>query len=336
MSAAALLSELRRRDIQLRAEGSELRCSAPSGALTPELREQLRAYKADLLALIACAQTIAGQPRAIVPLQRHGSGAPVFAVAGHNGEVFCYRALAQCLGEQHPFYGLQPPGLDGESVPLTRVEDLAAYFAGQIRAFRPEARRVVIAGFCAGGAVALELAQQLLASGVQVPLLALFGSPHPSYFSRRRQLWRRLADQAGRIPKHARGLLARSWTEWGAYAAGELRERAERIAGERAAAADPVLMLRAKVERATLRAVRGYRPQPYAGRLALFLPGAQWPPFADALRRWGALAANAERYQGPQGSTGSDMLRSPHAAAFAGLFRSCYGRVVGGGSNEPG
>lgn len=335
MSAAALLSELRRRDIQLRAEGSELRCSAPTGALTPELREQLRAYKADLLALIASAQALAGQPRAIVPLQRHGSRTPVFAVAGHNGDVFCYRGLAQCLGEGHPFYGLQPPGLDGESAPLTRVEDLAAYFAAQIRAFQPEALCVVIAGFCAGGAVALELAQQLLASGVEVQLLALFGSPHPTYFSRRRQLWRQLAEQAERIPKHMRALRSRSWAGWRAYAAAELRERAERIAGERAAATDPVLMLRANVERATLRAVRRYRPRPYAGRLALFVPGRRWP-FAQALRRWGALAANVERYQGPVDSTGADMLRAPHAAAFAGLFRSCYGRVVVGGSKEPG
>ena len=41
MSAAALLSELRRRDIQLRVVGSELCCSAPAGALTPELRAEL-------------------------------------------------------------------------------------------------------------------------------------------------------------------------------------------------------------------------------------------------------------------------------------------------------
>ena len=42
MSAAALLSELRRREIQVQVVGSELRCSAPTGALTPELRAELQ------------------------------------------------------------------------------------------------------------------------------------------------------------------------------------------------------------------------------------------------------------------------------------------------------
>lgn len=41
------------------------------------------------------------------------------------GDVFAYRALAPRLGEDQPFYGLQPPGYDDGTVPMTRVEDLA-------------------------------------------------------------------------------------------------------------------------------------------------------------------------------------------------------------------
>ena len=223
MSAGALLTELRRRDIQLRAEGSELRCSAPAGALTPELRQLLREHKSDLLALLSSAQAVAHQQRAIVPLQpmirTEGTRTPIFAVPGHNGDVFCYRALARALGEDQPFYGLQPPGLDGESEPLTRIEDLAAYFAAQIRAFLPQGRCVVIAGFCAGGTVAFELAQQLVASGTEVRFLALFGSPHPAYFSRHRQLGQFLVDQAERLVKHASALLGRPLGEWRRYIA---------------------------------------------------------------------------------------------------------------------
>jgi thioesterase domain-containing protein len=325
VSAAALLSELRRRDIHLSAEGSELRCSAPAGALTAELREQLRQHKSDLLVLLASAQAVAAQARAIVPLQRNGTRTPVFGVPGHNGDVFCYRDLAQSLGGDQPFFGLQPPGLDGQGEPLSRVEDLAAYFAAQIRAFRPEGLCVIIAGFCAGGSVAFELAQQLLASGAEVQLLALFGSPHPVYFSRRTQLWRRLVAQVERVRKHASGLLSRSWTEWRRYVAEELRERKARHDGERAAALDPVLVLRARVEEATVRAVRRYAPRPFAGRFALFLPGRQWQGSGVAARRWRAVAQRAEEYSGPDESTGADMLRERHAPAFAELFRRCCG-----------
>ena len=77
MSAAALLSELRRRDIQVRIVGSELRCSAPAGALTPELRAELQRHKNDVLELLSSVQALAGQAQAVVPLERGGSRAPV-------------------------------------------------------------------------------------------------------------------------------------------------------------------------------------------------------------------------------------------------------------------
>ena len=322
MSASALLSELRRRDIELRAEGSELRCNAPAGALTPELREQLRRHKADLLALLASAQALVGQARAVVPLQPHGRRAPVFGVAGHNGDVFCFRLLAQCLGEDQPFFGLQPPGLDGQAEPLTRIEALAAYFAGQIRAFRPGGP-YVIAGYCAGGAVAFELAQQLSRAGGDVRLLALFGCPHPVYFSRRTQLWQGVAKSVRRVRAHAGALASRSWSERRRYFAQELGERRLRLESKRAAARDRVLALRAKVERATLRAVRRYTPQPFSGRVALLLPGPEWQGSGVAALRWRALAEHAEEHFGPEAASGADMLRAPHAAAFAELFRRC-------------
>jgi thioesterase domain-containing protein len=326
MSAGALLSELRRRDIQLAAVGSELRCSAPAGALTPELREQLRRHKADLLALLASAKALAQQQRAIVPLQASGSRTPIFGVPGHNGDVFCYRALARALGEDQPFFGLQPPGLDGEAEPLAGIEELAAYFATQIRAFRPGDASVVVAGFCAGGTVAFELAQQLLASGVEVELLALFGCPHPLYFSRRRQLALRSVQELERVRKHLLGLASRSWTLWRSYLAEELRELKARRDSARACAVDPVLALRSRVEEATLRGVRRYVPRPFAGRFALFLPGPEWLRSGVAARRWHGLAQRTEEHLGPEASTGSDMLREAHASAFAELFnRVRYG-----------
>lgn len=323
MSAAALLSELRRRDIELRAEGTELRCSGPAGALTAELREQLRMHKSDLIALLASAQTFAEQARAIVPLQPRGAGAPIFAVAGHNGDVFCYRGLARSLGEAQPFFGLQPPGLDGQVAPLARVEELAAYFAAQIRAVRPAA--CILAGYCAGGAIAFELARQLAQDGVAVRFVALFGSPYPEYFRRRTQLWRRLAQERARFAHHRRMLAARSWGERWRYLAAELGELGRRRALARAAARDPVLAVRATVEHATLRAVRSYRPPRFGGELKLFLPGSAWLGSGVDALRWGDVAARAQAHYGPARSSGADMLREPHVAAFADLVRRACG-----------
>src|SRR5256885_3951375 len=100
MNTPAFLATLRSRDIQVWAEDGQLRCSAPPGALSFEFREELRRRKADILKFLDTAASLRGQQRAIIPLQPRGTRAPVFAVAGHNGDVFCYRTLAQHLGDE--------------------------------------------------------------------------------------------------------------------------------------------------------------------------------------------------------------------------------------------
>jgi thioesterase domain-containing protein len=325
VSAAGLLSELRRRDIELRAVGGELRCSAPAGALTPELREALRRHKDDVLKLLASAAAVAAQARAIVPLQAAGPGIPVFAVPGHNGDVFCFRALAQCLGSEHPFYGLQPPGLDGAEAPLERVEELAAYFASQVNFLRLDGP-YIIAGYCAGGSIALELARRLQAAGAAIHSVALFGAPFPSYFRWPAQLAVRAAHETRRVLTHCRALATQSWR---AYFERKLREREKRLAAQPAQAGDPVLERRAQVERATLSAVRRYRPKYFEGTLNIFHPSRQWlQPGVGALR-WRKLATAGEDYFGPHGCRRPEMLREGNAPVFADLFRRCYGRVGG-------
>lgn len=319
MNAAALLSELRRRDVQVWAVGGELHCKARAGVLTPELRDELRERKGEILKLLESAQALAGQARAIVPLHANGARAPIFAVPGHNGDVFCYRGLAQCLGDDQPFFGLQPPGLDGHDEPLTRVEDIAAYFAAQIRAQRPDGP-YMIAGYCAGGTVAFELAQQLSRGGARVSLVALFGSPYPTYFGFGEQLAQRLAQQPARIAKIVRELGSQPLAT---YLREKLRQRRARREAEHAAALDPVMVLRAKVECATLEAVRAYAPAHFAGRVALFAPSRQW----TAAQRWRAVAQRTEEYFGPPGCTRQEMLRAGNASVFAGLLGTAIQRV---------
>jgi thioesterase domain-containing protein len=315
VSAAEFLSELRRRNIQVRAVGGELRCTAQAGVLTPDLRHQLRQRKSDILAFLASAQTLAGQERAIVPIQCNGKRVSVFAVPGHNGDVFCYRALAQALGDDQPFFGLQPPGLDGHAEPLTRVEDIAAYFAAQIRAFQPHGP-YIIAGYCAGGTVAFELAQQLQRGGAAVRFVALFGSPYPAYFRLPTQLWQTISRLLREMASQSPGGPLR-------YLAEKLRQRRAQREADQAAARDPVLVLRAKVERATLSAVRRYTPRRFAGRVKLFLAGRQWLRSGVAAPRWRSVSQRTEEYSGPETCNGHDMLREPHVRAFAELFRRC-------------
>ena len=49
MTLLSLLADLRQHDIRVWAEGDRLQCSAPTGVLTPELRNQLQLRKCEIL-----------------------------------------------------------------------------------------------------------------------------------------------------------------------------------------------------------------------------------------------------------------------------------------------
>jgi thioesterase domain-containing protein len=324
MRVPALLAELRSRDIRVWADGDRLRCNAPADVLTPELRDQLQQGKNEILEFLRSARALAQQQRAIVPLQPRGGRIPVFAVAGHNGDVFCYRALVQHLGDDQPFYGLQPPGLDGHSDPLTRIEDLAKYFAAQIQAFQA-GNLYIIAGYCAGGTIAFELARQLLQRGAGIGMLALFGAAYPASYRLLPQLRQRL----DRVVEYARALASVPSGERRPYIAEILRRRKQWRAAERYAARDPVLVQRTRVEDTTINAARRYTPGHFAGRVSLFLPNRKWLlQSGNEPLRWRSVARDTEEYFGPDGCDGDSMLREPHAPAFAALFRRCREKHV--------
>jgi thioesterase domain-containing protein len=339
VNTAAFLAALRGRDIQVWAEGGQLRCSAPPGVLSTEFREELRQRKADILKFLNTANSLARQQRAIVPLQPHGSRTPVFAVAGHNGDVFCYRALVQYLGDEQPFFGLQPPGLDAQSQPLTRIEDLAGYFAAQIKAFRPNGP-YVIAGYCAGGATAFELAQQLLSAGSTINAVALFGAPYATAYRFRSQMRFRLENECARISRHARALASVTGSQRRAYILEKLKlvlpsnrdgEPESKIENQKSKISPEVLAQRIKVQRATFAALARYTPRHFPGRLVLLLPCKAWAHSSRQPLRWRSVAERAEEYYGLDDCDTDVMLLEPYAPIFAELFT----RSVTGNNSWP-
>jgi pimeloyl-ACP methyl ester carboxylesterase len=137
----------------------------------------------------------------LVAIQPAGSRPPFFCIHGAGGNVLIYRDLSQNLGPDQPFYGLQSPGLDGSRPPLTRIEEMAALYVKEIRTVQPYGP-YFLGGYCMGGTIAYEMAQQLRAQGEQVGLLALFDSlnwynvPLPS-------IWRKGYHSGERLLFHA-------------------------------------------------------------------------------------------------------------------------------------
>ena len=328
MNTAAFLATLRGRDIQVWAEGGQLRCSAPPGVLSTEFREELRQRKADILKFLDKAESFARQQRAIIPLQPRGTRTPVFAVAGHNGDVFCYRTFVQYLGDEQPFFGLQPPGLDGHSQPLRRVEKLAAYFAAQIKAFRPESP-YIIAGYCAGGATAFELAQQLSRAGSTIEAVVLFGAPYATAYRFRSQMRFRFENEWARLSRHVRALASLSGPQRRDYIKDKLKlvvpsnrdNGSENIEKAESKVSPEILAQRIHVQEATFAALARYTPRHFPGRLVLLLPCKAWARSSRQPLRWRSVAERAEEYCGPDDCDTDVMLLEPYARSFARLFQ---------------
>ena len=117
---------------------------------------------------------------AVLQLQGDDTGTPVFCVCG----VHIYQELADALGPDMPVYGMFLPveqdlfngtGMSGSAPTRPTVEQMASAYIDAMREKQPVGPYQML-GFCFGGVVAYEMAQQLQASGEAGPLILLDSS----------------------------------------------------------------------------------------------------------------------------------------------------------------
>jgi thioesterase domain-containing protein len=99
-----------------------------------------------------------------------------------GGEVFCYLDLAHYLGSDQTIFGLQARGWGGEGEQEATVEEMAAAYLHAVRERQPNGP-YFLAGWSFGGLVALEMAQQLLAAGELIQLLAVMDTNMVSHLN---------------------------------------------------------------------------------------------------------------------------------------------------------
>ncbi len=322
LSTSEFLSNLRERDVRLWVQDGRLKCDAPPGVLDDGLRGELAARKQELLTMLADVSSSLREPRSLVPLKPTGDRPPLFARPGHNGDVFCYRALAEHLDSRQPLYGVEPRGLDGDGTVET-VDEMAAYEVAQIRQLQPKGP-YNIAGYCAGGAIAFESARQLARAGEVVARVMLFGSPFPDAY-RADPVTKYMRSLRQRVTRHAPALLEGSVTD-------RLQFTRERVRSRTTAAAerlDPSLENRRRMEDATIAAVKRYYPEAYAGRVDLFFPSEAWRRSGEQAEDWRLVTEESVEHVGPDGADADNMLREPHVRAVAALVNSCLSGARG-------
>jgi thioesterase domain-containing protein len=255
----------------------------------------------------------------IIPVQTEGSRAPFFYLHGDLGGGLYCRTLARLLGPDQPLYGVMPSGVDGKPF-LPSVQAMAAVNIRQLLTVQTRGP-YLLGGYCNGGLVAYEMAQQMRQQGLGVGMVILLDTWVPRYFGWLKAIVQKTRglsppdpDRRGQVYAWLRNYLVRTHSAYhqGPRALLHLySQKAGRIlreslwtspqgfVGHAPAADDPdPFHFRSYPEFG--RIISSYRPQPYDGRIVLLRTRyLEESHPTDRTAGWGRLASQLEVHELP-------------------------------------
>jgi thioesterase domain-containing protein len=253
----------------------------------------------------------------VVPLRHmNGSRPPLFIVHGVGGNVLGFYSLAKVLDEDLPIYGIQAQALLPGRTAVLGLEQMAAQYVADMRAAHPKGPYHLL-GFSYGGLVAYEIAQQLLAAGLEVGMVGMLDTRQPH--------WMRGVPVKGGLPRRIfmrlRLLYLRTHRRKGKikYLWRRLSERMQRLSYMRAASKGEGSVEDAVRNVREINYVAGisYSVKPYAGKVTLFRAEevADEQPLPYDLD-WGKYARGGVRISELPGDHGR-ILHEPGLSALA-------------------
>jgi len=265
----------------------------------------------------------------LVPLHPQGSRRPLFFVHPGGGGVGGYRDLAQLLGDDQPFYGLQ--ALDEEEnkdESILSIEQRAARYIEAIQTVDPHGP-YVLGGWSMGGFIAYEMAQQLKRQGreiaglILVDIVAHTQSDLPSYGDDAEELLE-VTREMGTTTFSLDVVKDKGSDERLSYLLGQLIE-AKVLAPEITV---PMVRSFLKGLRRRNQSVIDYNLAPYGGGVTLIRAeqGRPTPPEinpADSTLGFSGLCSKVQVAFVP--GTHYDLMFPPHVESLAKEVRKCLG-----------
>ncbi|HVA15056.1 MAG TPA: amino acid adenylation domain-containing protein [Stellaceae bacterium] len=253
----------------------------------------------------------------LINIQPKGARSPLYWMFGGP----TVRPLAEAIGEDQPFYGV---ALDlGEKHAFSHsstLAEIAAPLAGAMLDAQPDGP-FFLGGWCVAGIVAFEVAQQLMAAGREVGLLAMVHAPQPDQFR-----------QIGGVQLRA-SKLRYHWAVTRRLK-GEQRRRylKDRLRGIFDDVVDQLSVSASGTDKAMLalqslinNAAHYYSPAPYAGDMALFQP-ADRPDVLDYRPGWRSVVRGGfASFEIPGGHR--TMLEDPFVAELGARLNACLRRA---------
>ena len=236
--------------------------------------------------------------KSLVAIQPQGDYPALFLIHGAEGNVLLYNRLAQKLGKEQPLYGLQSRGLDGCEPMEEKIESMAAKYLEGIKAARPKGP-YFLGGYCLGGTIALEIAEQLNRAGDAVALLVMIEtyniqSQPPVSFPLK------LVHKAQNLYFQIRNLFlslsegtSKFFTEKYRVEIGRLKVKWDILYSKFFNQLHPGHRLgyqHLRIHVVNDKAQEAYRPAPYDGKIVLFRTKSFYRRFNDRWFGWGKVA----------------------------------------------
>jgi len=226
----------------------------------------------------------------LVTFREEGDGEPLFFLHGVGGGVMFVRELVKDLKTPRPVFGIQAPPLDGGAKLPRTMADIAADYLGVVRQRQPKGP-YAFAGYCLGGWIAYEMAQQLIAAGERVAFLGMIDPSIPNV---------KIASQ---VQYHLKQMKQGSQASLYSYLAPKIRKTAQyhfRTTVKRISAMPndlrhalgvpiPYLQRLAFYKHVFQGASGSYSPKPYHGQIVLF---GRSNTLGAHYARWQTLAKN--------------------------------------------
>jgi thioesterase domain-containing protein/acyl carrier protein len=273
----------------------------------------------------------------LIEIEKQGTAPPFFCIHGITGDILWFRDLAQSMAPDYPFYGIQARGLDGVQPSFDDIQAMAAYYLKEIRRTQPKGP-YYLGGASFGGTVALEMAQQLLAKGENVALLAIFDhSPHnieipTSQWNQSLVLVKIIKNFPNWLGEALHLGPTRLWARFlrKTRLKGKELRRANNGFGEARDLidyADELPDFRRKLISSHYQIIRNYIPQAYPGQVTLFRAKSRplLNPY-DPEIGWQQLAPGKVDVRDVPGSH-EGMFRKPNVDYLAQQLRNCFAQT---------
>ncbi len=226
-----------------------------------------------------------------------------------GGNIVGFGKLVQHLRLDQPVYGIESQAFNARERALLRIEEMATFYIGEIRAIQRHGPYCFL-GYSFGGMVAFEMAQQLSSQGEHIAMLGLLDTLRHVSFSLDSHgeagSSSAVVRKARRLSDHLRRLTA--GPNRGEYLRQKLTARVLRTVYTVCAAGG------LEVPRSLLSAFDinwfaavNYKPLPYAGRITLFraigdnpvgrfTSDLGWCPYAQGGSKYNRFLASTRAY----------------------------------------